>query len=254
MRADTKPSCDTGKVLLLLFQPHVVPNPEPVEVISIDPSGRVRIQPGVRSSDGRISVDTDALADVFTQGIVVQDRRHRLAAVEELEGLVNSDAIREADLQAFFEAHPEFLLGSEYENLYPHVILSRAGESDLIPDLILRPLQGMSHEPALVELKLPTQPIIKATPRRAGLYANVHDGISQLRTYHRYFSEAANRDYVHEKLGFTAYDPRLVLVVGRSLELDDPVARADAMKQAQPVELVTYEDVLRRQKRMLDEE
>jgi len=214
-------SCETDVVLLLLFSPAVVPNPQPVEIISIDSAGRVRIQAGVRSSDGRIVVDCVELADVFTQGIVVQDRRNRLAAVEELEALINSDATREMDLQAFFEVHPEFLLGSDYEHLYPHAVLGHAGESDLIPDFILRPIQGMSHEPAVLDLKLPSQPMVKRTPRREGLYANVHAGISQLRRYHRYFLEAANRDYVHKKLGFTAYDPRLVLIVGRSLDFDD---------------------------------
>lgn len=112
----------------------------------------------------------------------------------------------------------------------------------------------MSHEPAVVDLKLPSQRVIKPTPRREGLYANVHEGISQLRRYHRYFADSANRDYVHEQLGFTAYDPRLVLVVGRSLDFEDPAARADVIKRARPVELVTYEDVLRRQKRLLDGE
>ena len=245
-------SCETGEVLLLLFHPSVVPDPQPVEIIFIDAAGRLRLQRGVRSSDGRISVDTEAFADVFTQGIVVQDRRHQLAAVEELEELINSDATREAYLQSFFEAHPEFLLGTEYEHLYPHVVLTRTGKDDLIPDFILRPIDGMSHEPAIVDLKLPSQPVIQATPRREGLYANVNDGISQLRTYHRYFAESANREFVHQRLGFTAYDPRLVLVVGRSLDLDDPVARADIIKRARPVELVTYEDVLRRQKHLLD--
>ena len=80
------------------------------------------------------------------------------------------------------------------------------------------------------------------------------DGISQLGTYYRYFADAANRDFVHNKIGLTAYDPRLVLVAGRSLDFDDPVARSHVIKQARPVDLVTHEDVLRRQKRILDAE
>ena len=158
--------CETGDVLLLLFRPSVVPNPQPVEIIFMDAAGRLRLQPGVRSSDGRISVESETVADVFTQGIFIQDPRDRFAVLEELEELINSDATREAGLQSFFEAHPEFLLGTEYQHLYPHVVLTHAGRDDLIPDFILRPIEGMSHETAIVDLKLPALPVIKATPRR----------------------------------------------------------------------------------------
>ena len=239
-------------LLLLFTSAGAASHPQRLEILLLDSQDRVRVLVGVLGPDGRVVVRSDALSEVHTQGIVLRDRSHHLTAIEQLEDLIASNATQEADLQRFFEQHPEFLLGSDYEELHPHVVLSRAGDSDLIPDFILKPVQGMSHEPAIVDLKLPAQRLVKPTPRREGLYASVNDGVMQLRTYQRFFAERQNRDYVHQHLGFTAYDPRLVLIVGRMFETVDPVVRASVLNQIRPVELITYEDVLRRQKRLLD--
>jgi hypothetical protein len=54
--------------------------------------------------------------------------------VDELESMVNASNIREAQFQRFFETHPEFILDIDYRRAHPHVALTRADGSTLIPD------------------------------------------------------------------------------------------------------------------------
>jgi hypothetical protein len=60
-----------------------------------------------------------------------------LSALIELEDLVNEPSTPEAKFQAFFEAHPEFLLADEYVSARPGVLLTGNLEFGLKPDFFL---------------------------------------------------------------------------------------------------------------------
>lgn len=226
---------------------------EVVHILYLDEANQIHYIPGVRGEDGKVVVDTSAFAQVLTTSILSAVRLKRFEAIDELEELLNKPHLRELELQRFFEEHPEFLLGSEYQRAHPQVVLKREGEDDLRPDFILQPLAGVSYEPNIVELKLPHQPIIKPTPRREGLYANIYEAVMQLRMYSRFFKERENREYVRKTLGFTAYQPRLTLVVGRTIGFGDEDVRAEIMNSIRPIDLVTYEDLIHRYKRLVDQ-
>ena len=223
----------------------------PVEILFIA-GGRTRIFQGIHGADGRVTVNAPEYSQVSVQSLLLPDRQPDADAISELEDLVNSEAAHEADFQRFMERHPQVLLGGDYEALIPHVVLARDGDDNLIPDFFLKPVEGMSHEPAIVDLKLPDLALIKPTPRREGLYAKAMDGVNQLRTYGAYFEDRKNRDLVKSTLGFTAYRPRLILVGGRNTSSVSPEVRARVLADIRPVELRTYEDLLHRMKRQAD--
>ncbi|MDQ1683637.1 MAG: glycine cleavage system protein [Frankiaceae bacterium] len=220
-------------------------------VLVLDEANRIRYFPAVRTDEGLIVADSAQLRTVVAAGFVNVDTLRDLEVAEEFEYLINSRGLTEAAMQDFFVRHPDFLLGSDYEAAYPQVTLRSSGHEDLRPDFILKPLAGVSYDANIVELKLPGDRIIKPTPRRVGLYARIHDAVAQLRTYARYFEESENREYVRKTLGFSAMVPRLTLVIGRSIEVENNIDVRAAIGALAPVQLVTYGDLLYRYRRSI---
>jgi glycine cleavage system H protein len=223
---------------------------EVLHILYLDERNHVHYIPAVRGDDGRVIVDSKSFANIITRSIVSLSKDSANDIVAEFEELINRKSIREAELQRFLEEHPEFLLGFEYERLYPQIVLKQEGVSDLRPDFILKPIAGVSYEPKIVELKLPGANVLKPTPRREGVYSPIMEAVMQLRAYARYFKETENRDYVRDVLGFTAYRPRLALIVGRTIEFGDERIKADILSSLQPIELLTYNDILQQYRRM----
>ncbi len=219
-------------------------------IIYLDDANRLHYLPAVRGDDGRIIVGGSEFESAIAASLVSARSFYHKAIIEEFEYLINKPAVREQELQDFFERHPNFLLGADYERLYPQVVLKQEAEDTLIPDFILKPLAGVSYGPKVVELKLPGQQVVKATRRREGLYANIHEAVAQLRSYARFFNEQENREYVQRVLGFTAYRPRLALIVGKEITFADERVKADILESIQPIELLTFNDLLERYRRL----
>ena len=219
-------------------------------IIFLDESNRLHYLPAVRGEDGRIIVGGEKFESSIARSLISARAFKHEPAIEEFEELINAKALKERAIQDFFERHPEFLLGAEYDKLYPQVILKPSADESLIPDFILKPLAGVSYGPKIVELKLPTQNVVKNKRRREGLYANIHEAVAQLRAYARFFDEQANREYVQKVLGFTAYKPRLALIVGKEISIGDEQVKADILNSLQPIELLTYNHILARYRRL----
>jgi cold shock CspA family protein len=223
---------------------------EPEEaVFLLGDDGHFTYMPCVRGPSGNIVIDGGDLASVLIEASLPRmrvPRNHLLLLCGEFERLINRPSVEEAALQEFFESNPEFLLADQFEALYPQVVLPIASRGKrLIPDFILRPIAGMSHEPQIVELKLPQQPVVKLHGAdHAGLYAPVHEAVDQLRSYARSFEDGSTRQQVERRLGFTAHRPRLALIVGRASGLPDGRLTAQAMERIDPVEFRTYDDLL----------
>jgi cold shock CspA family protein len=231
----------------------IKPEGVPVEleeaVFLLGDDGYFRYLPCVRGPSGNIVIDGSDLASVLTEASLPRfraPRNHLLLLCGEFERLINHPSVDEAALQNFFESNPEFLLADQFEALYPQVVLPISSRRQrLIPDFILRPIAGMSHEPEIVELKLPQQPVVKLHGAdHAGLYAPVHEAVDQLRSYARSFDDGFTRQEVERRLGFTAHRPRLALIVGRASGLPDGRLSAQAMERIAPVEFRTYDDLL----------
>jgi len=223
-------------------------------VFLLGDDGQFRYLPCISGPAGNILIEDGGLASIFTDASLPDPRHVRARqwkACAEFERLINEPLISESTLQQFFEEHPEFLLGDQYEALYPQIVLPGDPQgTQLRPDFILRPFAGMSHEPEIVELKLPQQPIVKLKKSsHIGLYAPVHEAVNQLRSYARVFEEEGKRDAIATELGFTAHRPTLALVVGRIDRLPSNRITALAKENIVPVRLHTYDDLLLRYRR-----
>jgi hypothetical protein len=133
----------------------------------------------------------------------------------EFQRLINAVSTRERHIQAFLEAHPSFLRGLNYRNIYPQLVLQRDNESSLIPDFILEPFDDAWCD--ILDVKLPRQKLIIGRNDRATLAAGVHEVVAQLREYSAYFEQEKYRKFVREKFGLKVYRPRLVALVGRDM-------------------------------------
>lgn len=227
------------------------PAPEPGQeeyLFVLDDDGQFRYLPCTRGPAGSIIVDTSDLALVLTDAALPGSPRPKgqlWKLCAEFERLINERNAPESLFQEFFEEHPEFLLADEFEAMYPQIVLpAESPGATLRPDFVLRPYAGMTHEPEIVELKLPQQPVVKLNRSHVGLYAPVHDAVDQLRSYARVFEDEKNREAIAEKLGFTAHKPTLALIVGRADALPANRVTAVARERINPVRLRTYDDLL----------
>ncbi len=173
-------------------------------------------------------------------------------AVEEFEELVNAPSAREADMQDFFERNPDFIVGEEYKQAHPHIALEVASASGpLIPDFILEPLDcgGFAD---LLELKLPSAQVFVLKKNRLRFSAAVIEAVAQAREYGAFFDEETNRRSIQNQLGFTAYRPKLFVILGRKSSVDPLGARRAADDLPGRVSLQTYDDILVRMKARVD--
>ncbi len=172
------------------------------------------------------------------------------SGIEELEWLVNSNA-NESAFQNFFQNNPLFLLGMEYKNLYPQLILEH-DDGKLIPDFFLEYLDGGFLD--ILDLKRPSARIAKFPKNRQGLTAAVHESVNQLRTYRNWFDDRSNRQSFRKRYpGLDAYKPRIIVVMGRTSDFQSKVLR-QMLKEDIPsfTQLWTYDDVLNRARRYLE--
>lgn len=168
-------------------------------------------------------------------------------ATLELEDMINSSRVSEADFQKFFEHHPEFLTGLDYSQVHPQLVLFNESGSARIPDFMLEPLSSEFCD--LLELKLPYEDMVRRLrkSRRARFKDFVDDSIAQLLEYRRYFEDLANRRAFHQRYGLQAYHPTMILVCGRRHHFKSDLERRE-LRALLPADLAlwTYDDLLDR--------
>ncbi len=168
--------------------------------------------------------------------------------IEEFEELINSPTLREHYLQTFFERHPNFLLGTDYQSLRTGIILPNDTEPNLKPDFFLEPIGGKLWD--ILELKLPDKQIVVGRFPRRRFAAAVFDACAQLRTYRDYFSDERNRSRVLSEHGILVRWPRLAVIIGRAPNIDEVALRA--IQQDFPwVRIITFDELLQKAKRRI---
>ena len=169
-------------------------------------------------------------------------------AVEEFEDLINDSRTQEADLQEFLECNPDFIIGDDYKRAHPHVVLQpQPVGGPLIPDFVLEPLE-CSGFADLVELKLPTTQVFVLKKNRVRFSAAVFEAAAQAREYAAFFDDEANRRSVQQRLGFTAYRPKVFVILGRGTRVDPLVARRAEEDLPPRLSLETFDDIVTRMK------
>jgi dCTP deaminase len=173
-------------------------------------------------------------------------RDEELDIIAELERIIARGNVSEHDLQKFIERHAWRLLGNEYADIRPQVVLERQELGTLRPDFFLKPVIGDTWD--ILDLKLPeVGQLIVGQPDRRTYSSKVASGIAQLRQYGRYFDDASNRRWVESKYGIFAYRPRLRLIIGTHFERGTREERIDVRRSTE-VEVVTYRELIQRLK------
>jgi anti-sigma B factor antagonist len=214
---------------------------------------RIDVELGI--ADGLFKVTADT-ADGESSQIVLATPHVRSGGahtllrdqLQEFQDLINSESSREEDIHGFLEKNPTFLLGEGYRELHSKVLLEREGSGPLIPDFILQPFDQELCD--LLELKLPSEPLIVGTENRRRFSGAVHAAIAQLRTYRDYFDDRKNRERISSRYGVKVYRPRMSVVIGRLPTLD-PLEYRQIVDGQRDVQIVTYDDLLARAKRFL---
>lgn len=172
------------------------------------------------------------------------------AELEQLRQLVNDPAVRERDLQEFFEQHPALLAGVDYERVVAHPVLSREGTGPLVPDFMLEPAGGGLAD--ILDLKLPQPAIVVGRKDRLRLSQSVHDALAQVREYRAYFEDGQRRALVAERYGLQAYRPQVAVVIGRRPQGADVLQLRRVWDEDVPdgSRVITYDDLIARITRM----
>lgn len=205
-----------------------------VRIVELQPNGEFVFIDGTSNLHNIIYIDARSAA--------LKD------AIDELEFLINNEGSEEADIQDFFERHPDLVLTPDYKRLHPHVALESTYET-LIPDFLLEPIEqdGLCD---LLELKLPSTQTFVLKKSRLRFSAAVLEAAAQLRTYSQFFDDPANRDNFRRHYGLTAYKPRMFVIIGRRGDVDPLQVRA--MEGDLPgLRLKTYDQIVERAKARL---
>jgi hypothetical protein len=220
-----------------------------VEAIITALDGRVSVLPGRQAGLYRLVVsDTPGSELIIASPYLISDLTRTCLGeeIDEFEHLINDVATSERQLQRFFEAHPKFLLGRQYQSLHAQIVLERDQRGPLIPDFVLQPFDRSFCD--IVDLKLPREPVVVGSENRKRFSAAIYEASAQLRKYRDYFDDEGNRMSVKKRYGVTAYRPRLAVIIGRAARCDETLYRQiqDGVKD---IDIVTYDDLVRRAKR-----
>jgi hypothetical protein len=71
---------------------------------------------------------------------------------------------------------------------------------------------------------------------------------AQLLEYRRWFDDARHRASLVQKIGMEVYAPKLIVIIGRSIEFRDALDRQKLTADNPDLEVVTYDDILHRAK------
>lgn len=170
--------------------------------------------------------------------------------IEAFRALVRDPQVREADIQRFLEHYPFFLTGVDYERAVPQVHLDVRDERGLIPDFMLVPFDNEFAD--IVELKLPDRNLVVDVDNHPRFSAAVTSGLAQLRDYESYFDDGDNRRRLSEKFGFTAFKPKLSLIIGQASLLPSSFVFRKVCSDSARVTIYTYDEIIARAERLLE--
>ncbi|MET8697348.1 Shedu anti-phage system protein SduA domain-containing protein [Kitasatospora sp. NPDC004723] len=206
----------------------------------VQSQGRLRI--ATAEPDGTGIAAGHDLLDLIRLGLYTSERW--ISRVRELEDLINDPAVKENDLQRFFERNPDFLFGDAYQEAYPQLVLPLGDGKNLRPDFGLRP-HNQQALCDLLDLKLPTARLLSGIESRRRLSSKVMDAVGQMSNYQRYFDSEARRREIEQAYGLRFYRPRMLVVIGKRAGVD-PVQLRQAEADVPNLLLITYDDLLER--------
>jgi hypothetical protein len=219
----------------------------PSLMLAVDAQGRVRAVPATLLPGSGVSLGGGGSTRAAPWVLYRRSRDLWLPGAAALEELINDPAVDEQALQDFFEQHPHLLTRNDHDRVLPHPVLARDEGGDLIPDFMLEPEDRFAD---VLDLKLPTQPVVAGKANRLRQSAAVSEALAQVREYRAYFDDARRREEFHRRYGMKVYRPSVVVVIGR-----DPTADPFELRRLWDdlpghVDVQTYDSLLRRIRRL----
>ena len=134
----------------------------------------------------------------------------------------------------------------------PHVRLESHSGPLLIPDFILKPIVAYQRDSnwRILDLKKPGARLLAGPSRHIRLSHEVIQAIAQLRDYGDYFRDPENTDRIAGILGHRLKYPELAVLIGRLRECDLELLD-QAQSRERDVRIVTYDEVLQHQRRLV---
>lgn len=224
----------------------------------LDKTGKFKIRPFGTEGIGKDkeSIVSSGTSYVLRNNILQPFEHGQLADLHDpillLEDMINSKNCSELSFQKFFEKYPNFLTGLDYKRVHPQLVLESNSMPNRIPDFFLEPLSTEFCD--LLELKLPYQDIVRRTRSftRVRFKDFIDEAIAQLIEYRRYFEDSINRNNFYNRYGLSAYNPNMILVVGRRHHFKSDIERSELQSLLpKDIKILTYDDVLDRSKRLL---
>ena len=175
-------------------------------------------------------------------------------ALDEFEQILNASGTTERDLQGFFERHPEFLLGDEYDSYWAEPqLLSPATGQRYRPDFLLQPL-ALRSSPwrwNVIDLKRHDVDLLIGRKFHVDLSRHVYRAAAQLRDYAEFFDDPRNADMLRMHFGGVVPTPRLTMVIGRLPEADRSIFNR-VRGRVSGVHIRTYDEILEFRRAKLD--
>jgi len=164
-------------------------------------------------------------------------------AIGELEELISDPRVNEGEIEALLQRNPLFLRGLNYSQVYHQVVLPLGEGRSMRPDIIAEPASGEWAE--IIELKLPDQPIYVGYGDRTRLSAAIAEAAAQLRSYSRFFDDRMVAKQIESRYGFSCYQPRQVVIIGRDPRQFTEQQRNAAQSAYPDLRIVTYDQLLK---------
>lgn len=174
--------------------------------------------------------------------------------IDQLEFLINKKDLKEDELQRFFEENPHFLAHHRQGTPMPHVRFPLSGGEHLIPDFLMRPATAAERDSnwEVLDLKLPNAKLLAGKGNRSRLSQEVMAAIAQLKDYGDYFSNPANETVIQQILRHALKYPRLAVLIGRLPAGGEVEALEKAQHRDPSVRLITYDEILDFQRKLLN--
>ena len=210
------------------------------------------------SSEGRIiaSMSLEDGSWGFADGthllpshLIFLDKGSWAEILKELEDLINSPKVQEADLQKFFEKHKELLQGTEYDMVIPQAVITPEDhDTEWRLDFIARPID-QDNFAKIIEFKRPQISLTKKTNFEQNPFASqLYESLQQLRRYARAFQSPNVQENFHERYKINVYRPDLHLIAGRSWDIELSDRFRDFIKDEQ-IYVENWDSALERLKR-----
>ena len=199
---------------------------------------------------------------------IVQQHKTRLAAVDEFEQHIESLDWDEGEWENFFKRE-RWIFGHNLAYQFLSTVQPQAhvGGTDLSGSGALRVDQLMKTEAdarfvVVVDIKKPDTKLLNDRPYRPTIYrpsSELSGGAAQLQSYCRVWAtEGAKLEKnltALAKQGIYTCEPRAILIIGRTGQLDDDLDRISSFelfrRNLQNPEIITYDELLARAKFML---